>query len=117
MCTYVDLHTMLLYSLVPRLKEKRPGNLTRVQTVYGCNVTANAILVQTVNIGLVHTECYGLLVHVILDRVDSPDVEFWSDTSGSGGCGRLVVAASVGARKQVGSGFNSSKGSSPYSTC
>jgi len=51
------------------------------------------------NIGLVHTECYGLLVHVILHWVDSPDVEFWSDTSGSWGCGRLVVAASVGTRK------------------
>jgi len=44
--------------------------------VYRYNVTAIAILIQTVNIGLVHTECYGLLVHVILDRVDSPDVEF-----------------------------------------
>jgi len=41
----------------------------------------------------------------------------WNCASGSLGCGRLVVAASVDARKQVGSGFNSSKGISPHSTC
>jgi len=41
----------------------------------------------------------------------------WTSASGSWGYGRLVVAASVGARKQVDSGFSSSKGLSPHSTC